>query len=183
MLEDLGSGPGSASVSLDSGRVEMLAGDLPAAERELRRDFDALSEMGEKFLRSTVGGLLARVVGLQGRHQEAIELSRSVEEIAADDDVDAQALWRGARARAMANLGDVAKARQLADEEVALRRRSDAPIHLSEALGDLAEVLRLGDEANGAADALTEALGLVEAKGDVVSTRQLRSLLEAVTVA
>src|SRR5205085_2261595 len=42
VLEDLGSNVLAASLSLDSHAVELLAGDPAAAERELRRDYDAL---------------------------------------------------------------------------------------------------------------------------------------------
>jgi class 3 adenylate cyclase/tetratricopeptide (TPR) repeat protein len=175
MLNDLGQGPLSASVSLDSARVELLAGDLAAAEHELRQDYDALSAMGERFLRSSVAGLLARVVALQGRDDEAIELTRVVEQIAADDDVDAQALWRGARARAMAHKGSRAAAIELAKGAVALRRRGDSPVLQAEALTDLAAVQQAAGRDPDAASAIAEALWLVERKGDVASASRLRA--------
>src|ERR687887_897538 len=52
VLEDLGTNVLAASLSLDSHAVELLAGDPAAAERELRRDYDALDRMGEKYLLS-----------------------------------------------------------------------------------------------------------------------------------
>ena len=72
-------------------RVELLAGDPASAERELRRDFDELSEMGERYFLSTAAGELARAVYAQGRYAEAEELTRVAEELSADDDVTSQA--------------------------------------------------------------------------------------------
>ena len=178
ILEEVGGGPLGASISLDSGRVEMLARDLGAAERELRRDYNTLTAMGEKYLRSTIGGLLARVVEMQGRHDEAIEMTQQVQQIAAEDDVDAQALWRGARARALANLGQGEAALALAEEAIALRRRSDSPVHQAEALIDLAEVRSLSGDVAAATGALEEALALAERKGDTVTSGWLRQQLE-----
>jgi tetratricopeptide (TPR) repeat protein len=177
LLQELGSGVLSASTSLDSGRVEMLAGDYAAAERELRRDYDSLGQMGEKFLRSTVGGLLARAVEMQGDHDEAIDLSKQVEEMASEDDSDAQAAWRGVRARALAHAGDWKQAIALAEEAVALRRRSDSPVEQAEALGDLAEVLQMAGRQDAARESLSEALRLVEAKEDAVTTARLHEML------
>src|SRR5207249_8804460 len=53
VLEDLGVHVLAASTSLDSGPIEMLAGEPAAAERELRRDHEALTAMGERYLLST----------------------------------------------------------------------------------------------------------------------------------
>ena len=62
---------------------------------------------------------------------------------------------------------------------MALRRRTDSPVLQAEALSDLAEVLRLSDRFVDARAALEEALRLVEAKGDVVSTKRVRVEIEA----
>jgi len=174
MLEELGGGVLSASTSLDSSCVEMLAGDYAAAERELRRDFDALSAMGERFLLSTVAGRLARAVELQGRPDDALELTKTAEELSSADDADAQALWRAVRARALAHLGDLEPAITLATEAVALRRRGDAPVDLAEALADLAEVSQVAHQPEVAEAALAEALELVDHKGDIVTAERLR---------
>ena len=102
MLEEVGCSVVAASTSQQSCRVELLAGDPAAAERELRRDFDELSEMGERYFLSTAAGELARAVYAQGRYVETEELTRIAEELSADDDVTSQALWRSVRAKALA---------------------------------------------------------------------------------
>jgi class 3 adenylate cyclase/tetratricopeptide (TPR) repeat protein len=101
-LQDLGAGVLASSTSIDSSRVEMLAGDFPAAERELRRDYEALDAIGERYLLSTVAGLLARAIEAQGRHEEAEAITKKVEEIAAPDDPVEQATWRAIAARILA---------------------------------------------------------------------------------
>ena len=62
MLGELGPTVVGASTSLASSVVERLSGDLAAAERELRRDYEALTELGEKYLLSSVAAELARVL-------------------------------------------------------------------------------------------------------------------------
>ena len=84
----------AASTGLDVVVVELLAGDLATAEREARTDYEFLERQGETYFLSTMAALLARVVRDQGRDEEALALSRTAERTAAEDDLDAQVLWR-----------------------------------------------------------------------------------------
>ncbi len=130
MLADLGRSVAAASTSQQSCGVEMLAGDPAAAERELRRDYAELEEMGEKYFLSTAAGELARAVYAQGRYAEAEELTRTAEELSAADDLTSQALWRSVRAKALAQRGLGQEAEQLAQARrraPAWHRRSGAP--------------------------------------------------------
>jgi predicted ATPase/class 3 adenylate cyclase len=182
VLEEMGQSVAAASTSLDSCAVEMLAGAPAAAERELRRDYEALSEMGEKVLLSTIVGELARAVYARGGHDEAGELSRIAEELAAEEDVVSQALWRSVRARVLARRGEHESARALAEEAVELVRPTGELVLHADMLLTLAEVLEASAEAAAARRALGEALELFERKGDVVSaahTRERISSLEA----
>jgi class 3 adenylate cyclase/tetratricopeptide (TPR) repeat protein len=176
MLEEFGSSVVAASTSQQSCRVELLAGDPAAAERELRRDLKELSEMGERYFLSTAAGELARVVYAQGRYVEAEELSRIAEELSADDDVTSQALWRSVRAKALARRRQDSDAQELAREAVELLEGTDALILQADALEDLAEVLMLLGEP-GARGYLSEALRCLERKGDVASVERLRASL------
>jgi tetratricopeptide (TPR) repeat protein len=177
MVEELG-GYVAASGSLEYAQIEILAGDLAAAEAALRRDYLALEEMGERYVLSSVGGLLCRVLYDQGRVDEADELSRTIETLASPEDIDAQALWRGVRAKVLAQRGEAAAGLQLAGEALALRRQAEAPDLEAEALADLAEVQRLtGDEQWRAT--LDEAIAEYERKGDLASIAQLRRSVDA----
>jgi tetratricopeptide (TPR) repeat protein len=175
MLEELGRSVVAASTSQQSCQVELLAGDPAAAERELRRDFDELSAMGERYFLSTAAGELARAVYAQGRYAEAEELTRIAEELSADDDVTSQALWRSVRAKALARRQE-GDAHKLAREAVELLKDTDALTAQADALEDLAEVLVLLGEP-GARGCLSEALACLERKGDVVSARRVHASL------
>jgi tetratricopeptide (TPR) repeat protein len=178
-LEDLGLKVLAASTSIDSGPVEMLAGDPAAAERELRRDFERLQEMGEKYLLSSVTAYLSQAVVAQGRFEEAEELSRSCEQVVLAEDVEAQSILRRVRALALANRGEGEEALALAHEAVDIIRRTDSPVMQGDALMDLAEVLRLAGRPGEAVESLEEALALQERKGNLVSAARIRELLSA----
>ncbi len=182
-LDDLGVRVLADSTSIDSSRVEILAQDYPAAEHELRRDHEALSAIGERFLLSTIDGLLARVLEAQGNLDEAEEVTHAAEDIAAEDDVDAQAIWRGVRARILARRGRVGEALELANQAVALRNTTDSPILRAEALIDLAEVQLASADPAACTVALDRALALVKAKGDLVTSGRLRARRAAITAA
>jgi ATP/maltotriose-dependent transcriptional regulator MalT len=170
-VEELG-GVVAVSGSLESALIEILAGDLDAAELALRRDYQALEAMGERYALSSVAGLLARVVYEQGRIGEADELSRTVESLSGAEDIDAQALWRGVRAKVRAHRGETSQALQLAEEALALRRQADSPALEAEAIADLAEVQRLIGDTNWKAT-LADAVAGYQRKGDVASVQRL----------
>jgi tetratricopeptide (TPR) repeat protein len=109
--------------------------------------------------------MLAHAVDAQGRHEEAIALSLTAEELSAEDDVDAQTLWRSARAKGLSGLGRHAEAAQLAREAVELLRQTDALVMQADALAVLAHVLVAGGRPEEAAAAAAEAVSLYERKG------------------
>ena len=111
MLEELGLDVELASVAIEAWRVEMLAGETLAAERELRRAYDLLTEMGEKYVLSTVSGLLGQTVYALGRVEEAEALGGQSRDLSADDDVSNQALWRCLMAKVLARQGKTEEAR------------------------------------------------------------------------
>ena len=177
-LEELGWTFLAAQTSFDSGPVEMLAGDLAAAEAELRRDFDALDRMGETNYISTTAAFLAEVLYRQGDLEGAEEHTRISEELAAHDDVSSQFRWRTVRGKILASRGDAAEGEKLAREAVAMIQASDDLNSQGEALIDLAEVLRLGGRTPEATDAAREALALFEAKGNTVSAALARATVQ-----
>jgi tetratricopeptide (TPR) repeat protein len=177
MLEDLGLRVRLASASLASSRVEFLADDPEGAERELRRDYDALDAMGERYLLSTIAGLLAEAVCRQGRDDEAELLTEKAEAIASPNDVFSQALWRSVRAKLLARRGEHGAALRLAREAVELLEATDAVLQQADALADLAEVMRLAGRSSEGEAALRRAVGLSERKGNRVSATKARAAL------
>jgi len=176
-LSELGSHVLAASSSIDAAPIEILSGRLDAAEELLRNDHDALTEMGERYLLPSVDGLLARVLYALDRFDEADALAHSIRDIAMEDDVDAQAIWRSVHAMVLARRGDTEDAIRLAVEAIDLRRRSDAPVMLADALTDFSEVLRFSGRDDEVRAVRNEALRLYEAKGDVVSAGRTRAML------
>jgi class 3 adenylate cyclase/predicted ATPase len=182
-LVELRAGIFASSTSLDAARVEMLAGDYPAAEQLLRADFEALTAMRERYSLASVAGLLARVLELQGRVDEAEEITRIAEEVAAPDDMDAQSIWRGARARVLARQGRLDEADRLAREAAEIRAQADTPVLRAEALMDLAVVLEHAGRDEEADAALAEALDLAQAKGDAATAAQIMGRRARITEA
>jgi tetratricopeptide (TPR) repeat protein len=101
-LEDLGLVAFAASTAIHCARIDVLAGDLSTAEEELRRAYDALASIDEKYLLPPIAELLAQVVYAQGRLHEAEEISRAAETLAASDDLELQALWPSVHGTALA---------------------------------------------------------------------------------
>jgi class 3 adenylate cyclase/tetratricopeptide (TPR) repeat protein len=178
-VEKLGLRVRFAQLGQYAGIAELIAGDAVAAERELRPGYDALAEMGEQSYFSTTSALLARAVYLQGRFDEAERLTEESERAASADDLVSQVLWRGTRARALARRGQAEAAEKLALQAVALARQTDFVNMLADALVDWAETLTLLGRPGDAAVPLAEAIGIYDAKGNVVSSRATAALRES----
>jgi ATP/maltotriose-dependent transcriptional regulator MalT len=162
--------------SLHSSRVETLAGDLDAAERDLRIDFEKLSSIGTKYSLPVVAVFLARAVCRQGRYEEATELTATVERLADDADVETQAIRRCVSAQILlANAGDGAEAERPVREALEIVD-SDSPDLRGDCLVVLAEVLTASDRTDEARLALRQAYDLYSLKGNVVSADRVLSL-------
>ena len=150
ILDELGWHFDAALTSaIASGPVELIAGDVTAAEAELRRDYDALAAMGERNYISTTAAFLAEALYRQGRDEEALAMTEQSEEIAAADDVATQYLWRSVRAKLVARRGSFAEAEALALDAIRIIEAAQDPDSQGYAYIDLAEVLRMAGRARG----------------------------------
>ena len=114
-----------------------------------------------------------------GRYDEAEQCSRLSEELGADDDVNAQMLWRQARARALAHRGEDAQAPRLARQALALAEQTDDLNGHGDALMDLAEVLELAGEGRDVATAsLRRAQAIYLRKGNLAMAGRAQARLE-----
>jgi len=176
--EELGRSLMSATLrAFGWGDLELLAGDYPAAERELRRGYEILEEMGEQRYRSSVAAYLAKALYEQERYDEAERFTELSEEAAAGDDTWSQVLFRTTRAKVLARRGAHDDAHALAVEALAVVEQTDLLDLQGDTLLDLAEVLRLAGRAAEASAAVEQALGLYERRGNVVSAGRARALL------
>ena len=157
--------------------VAMLADEPSEAERCLRADYDERLRMGEKGFLSTTAALLARAVEAQGRHDEAEELTEIAKRTGAPDDLSTQIVWRGVRARVLAERGLRAEAEELAREAVRLAERTDRLNHHADAVMDLAAVLRISRSADEL-EAVGAALRLYEQKRNMVAAAKVRGRLD-----
>jgi predicted ATPase/class 3 adenylate cyclase len=178
-LEELGHGLKLAAGSMYAAYIELLADDVPAAERELRSGYGALERMGERTQLSTLAALLALALAKQGSLDEAESYVAVSREAASDEDHASQVLWRATRARILAQEGRQADAEELAGESVALAEATDFLDLEAYALATLGEVLQTGGRLEEAAGYLRRAASLHEAKGNVVATERTRAKLEA----
>jgi len=172
ILEELGLNLQAALVSLVSGPIETAAGDLPAAENELRRDYEALDAMGERNYISTTAASLAEVLYRQGRYDESLEFTEICEKIAASDDLTSQFIWRSVRGKVLARKGLFEEAIDLASQGVELVRRSDEINSQAEALIALSEALELAGAFEEALRTVQEAADLFQAKGNIVGAAE-----------
>ncbi len=182
LLEDLGAHLGAAFVALHSGRVELLAGDLPAARAELTRAYETLERLGDKYFRPTIAARLAKILYAQGLVDAAEHFATEAEALAAADDIYSQALWRSARAMILAQRGLHEAAVDLSDQALELVARTDATQLQAEVLGDRADVLHASGREGEALAALAKAVRLAESKGsraDVEFSRTLQRQLQA----
>jgi len=165
-----------ATVPFSSGRVLLLSGDAAAAEGDLRKAYDYLSSLGERYLLSSVAGLLADALAALGRLDEAEALSIETEDLAAEDDVEAQTLWRCARANVLASRGELVEAEALAREAVELLEPTDDVLNQINAFACLASVLLLAGSEQEGSGVLARARALAEAKGSPVMFARLSGL-------
>jgi tetratricopeptide (TPR) repeat protein len=179
ILEELGLRLQAAAAVEGYGMVELLAGDPERAERELRRGYETLEQMGESPALANVTALLAQALYAAGRYSEALRFSEISQEASAEDDLSAQIQWRGSRAKVLARRRRRKKAEKLAVEAVVLAQQTDFLNQHGDALLDLAEVRRLDGRTAEARRPAAEAVRLYEQKGNIVSAARGKVFLKA----
>jgi tetratricopeptide (TPR) repeat protein len=160
--------------------VAVLKGDLESAEALLREGYTRLDAMGERGVLTMTAAVLARVLCEREDDDDALGWAERTRDLAARDDVQAQAIWRGVRARILARRGALDDADALAREAVALTSRTDQRILVADALLDLAEVLRRAGKLVEARGAAREALERYESKGHAVFAARARAALDEI---
>jgi tetratricopeptide (TPR) repeat protein len=180
ILLDLGLTNWIAAASMWRADIYLAADDASSAERELQDGYQTLSMLGEKSFLSTLAGKLARLMAEQGRDKEAEDFSDLSREAAASQDIYSQILWRSARAIVLARQNASEEALRLAQQSVGLAEQTDSLTFRADAFRGLAEVLRFAGRLGEARAAITEAIQLLERKGDTTSLTKARAALERV---
>jgi tetratricopeptide (TPR) repeat protein len=156
--------------------VELLAGDLAAAERALRTAMDLALEIGERNEISWTAATLSFVLRAPERSEEAANFAALGTRTAPSESVVAQALSRTAQAYGWAERGDHRAAEALARQAVDLAPSEMLNLR-ADLLVELAEVLRIANHRRAARDAVDEAARLYERKGNIAAARRLTSSL------
>jgi tetratricopeptide (TPR) repeat protein len=134
--------------------------------------------MGEKYYLSTTAGYLAAALMQLGRDEEAEGFTSISEDLAAEDDISSQFLWRTVRGRILARRGLFDDAERLVREALELIGRAEEPDSQAAVLADLGEVLAAAGRRDEARVAFENAASIFEAKGNVVSAAHARKRLD-----
>jgi tetratricopeptide (TPR) repeat protein len=177
VVREFGLKASEAGVGFWSGDIELLAGDVRAAEREYRSSLEALKAVGDRNATPGMAALLADTLCRQDRLEEAEVFTRETEDTAASDDLGAQYYWRGVRAKILARRGSLKEAERLAREAVDMAERTDSLNDRAFVSLCLFEVLNLPNRAPDAERAVREAIGFYERKGNVPATTEAKGLL------
>jgi tetratricopeptide (TPR) repeat protein len=180
-LEGVGLDATLASMRMYRGFLELMAGTGERAEAELTEAYDLLTAIGERHRLTTLAAVLARVLYVQGRYEEADHYT-TVSARAVVDDTVSQMMWRGVRARLLARNGVSRESVQLATAAVTLAEQSDFLLLHADALLDRAKVYaRLERPADAIADA-DRAIDLYTRKGASVGGDAARRLRDSLSV-
>jgi DNA-binding SARP family transcriptional activator len=165
------------------GRIELLAGDIVAAEQSFRASCEALERIGGLSYLSTRAAELGDVLYGLARYDEAERLSHRSQKLGAPDDILTQLLSRSLQARVLARRGRLQEADELSLESMALGQETDSLNRRAKVLLDRAEVLRIAGRSDEAGPAVEQAIELFEQKGNTVASRKARAMLAELAVA
>ena len=155
------------------------AGRHKDAAALLGQECDRLEASGRLGELSSTAPKMGRSLCKLGRFHEAEPLAQRGRELTAEDDIDAQMLWRQVQALVDASRGHHSHAEQLALEAVAFSEHTDALNAQGDALSDLAEVLHAAGRDDEATTTLRHALERYERKMNLAQAGQTRERLAA----
>jgi class 3 adenylate cyclase/tetratricopeptide (TPR) repeat protein len=180
LQEELGLRFLASRMAFGSGSVEMLAGDPNAAEREFRAAYEELMAIGNTGRACSMAARLASALLALGRDDEALAFTERAEQLASEEDADAQIQWRTERARLLAGRGEISLADGLAREALTLADQQDDLWAQADARSALGEILHMAGRSGEAVPLLEETVRLHQAKGNVVLAERTRRFLDQV---
>jgi tetratricopeptide (TPR) repeat protein len=177
VLAEMGNTEWAGITTLTCGYIEVVAGDVAAAEREFARAAAAFDGLGDTWFLSTAAVDRGLALCDLGRHAEA---RRVIDRPRADYDVEW--LIKRNRALALAALaeGDPAAARERADAAVAAAMTTEYLAYTADALLDRAAVHEASGERDAARADLETAGRLYQRKGHQLGCATVRDRLSIV---
>jgi predicted ATPase/class 3 adenylate cyclase len=158
-----------------SGTVELLAGEVDAAEEVLREGYDIFSRTGARSFTAARAPHLAEALLLQGRSADAERLLDQAERSLLAHDLPAQVRLRAVRSLLESRARRAERALEVADDAVQRAAETDALALRADAQLARAEALRLAGRTDETARALAEALDLYVRKGHLVGAARVRA--------
>ena len=171
-LTELGMHRSAAAAETTLAIVEDQAGDLGSSEAMARRAYLFFLDNGDVGNGSLLAVQLADVLARLGRSAEADDLAVSAAEMSAEYDLEAQAGWRMASARARAALGDADEGIRLAQEGLKRLDGMDQMLLRGDLLLTYGDVLAEAGRAAEASARWREANDTYRRKGHVVGARR-----------
>jgi tetratricopeptide (TPR) repeat protein len=162
--------------------IAIRAGDWAKAERFLRDGFDGLEELGEHGYSSTIAAVLAMVLVSQRELAAARDALGQARRITAGDDLINFVFIELVEGRLLAHENKLAEAEAVGRRAVELADRSDFCVGRPFAHSYFAVTLALAGKPEEATRHATTALGILEAKGDVMLAARVRERLAAAGV-
>ena len=162
--------------------IAIRAGDWPKAERTLRDGFERLEELGEHSYSSTIAAHLPMVLVSQRKLAAARDALDQARRITDNDDLINFVFIELADGRLLAHENRLAEAEAVGRHAVELADRIDFCFGRPLAHSYFAETLALAGKPEEATRHATTALGILEAKGDVMLAARVRERLAAAGV-
>jgi hypothetical protein len=182
-LEAVGLTVTVAALQMYSGWIELMAETPEKALPETEDAYGLLERIGDGNRRAMTAAMLGRLLFFHGALPEADRYLKISEECASSDDVGAQTVWRGTRARLLITAGDHLSAKTLADSAVDAASPTDDILVHADALVDRAAVLSAMNQDDAARRDIQKATALLESKGITSSLAQVRRSYHHLAVA
>jgi hypothetical protein len=163
--------------------LELLAGDLEAAESTLRDQCEYFERIRNRMTLAARAAKLAETLYRQDRLDDARHWAAVSRANIASDDTTQNVMLLPVEAKLRARKGSLSDARELAREAVRLADGTDTLNVIASTRLAMAAVLRLADVDGEAEAAIREAIALFELKGNVVAAARARDLLHIEVVA
>jgi class 3 adenylate cyclase/tetratricopeptide (TPR) repeat protein len=164
--------------AFERAQVEVLAGNIDAAEAETRAGVEVLQRMGEKGVLPTLQVQLADLLYRKGSFDEAERVVQEAKRLSAPDDSLTEMKWRAVLAKVLAERGDVDEAMVLATEASEIASTTGYTDWQAGVLADHAEVLLLAARPEEARRTLRRASALYAHKGNLAAQRAAEDRLD-----
>jgi tetratricopeptide (TPR) repeat protein len=163
-----------AALGQFSSRVELDAGDIAEAIRQLRDSCERSERVGDRSYRSTTRAYLAGALAEAGDAAEAERVARQAMRESAPEDSINFVVANGALGLALVHRGRLEDAEARAREALEYARRTDFSVERADALVVLARILAERGRVAEAGDVLGQAIGIYDHKGERLAGERAR---------